>query len=95
MKSGRKLDTLVAEKIFNLKVDHDTFNEITHEEYYYPVEEYSTDISAAWTVVEKLKDNFKMHYIDNRYWVSINENIEEAETAAHAICLAALKAVGA
>lgn len=44
--------------------------------------EYTTDIAAAWEVVEKDKDEF--HF----------KHSAEADTPALAVCLAALKAVG-
>ncbi len=63
---------------------------------------YSTDISAAWEVVEKLKDNPDFADITITYpWcVALNYNFEtgwikgEADTAPLAICRAALKALG-
>jgi len=79
---------------------------------------YSTDISAAWEVVEKIKfmqpnwdafglkpDHMQMFTIEytgmswRAGWATINLDgnmtIEaESENAPHAICLAALKAVG-
>lgn len=48
------------------------------------VPHYSTDISAAWEVVEKLNKQYSFH---------LNTK-GSADTAPHAICLAALKAVG-
>lgn len=73
-----------------------------------PIPNYSTDVAAAWEVVEKFKskkiefalirdvsiwqasfqwnDSFPYHW-DCIEWV-------DGETAPHAICLAALKAVG-
>lgn len=74
------------------------------------IPEYSTDISAAWLVVEKIKNigtrGFQMNYEKNIWWVGCvnhGDNGErelyshqhgEAETLPLAICLAALKAVG-
>ncbi len=67
---------------------------------------FSTDIAAAWEVVEKLLGRFQFTlnsledglgwYAEFGAW---NEKIyqaydENAETVPHAICLAALKAVG-
>lgn len=65
-----------------------------------PVPSYSTDIAAAWKVVEKLREkdmDLQLHsfrtcvraYFDDLEW----SEYEEANTAAHAICLAVLKAV--
>ena len=68
---------------------------------------YSTDIAAAWEVVEKLRATGEFCCIDVRH--PIHEPIECAfykvasdhkpligvgDTAPHAICLAALKAIG-
>lgn len=70
---------------------------------------YSTDIAAAWEVVEKItlgKERFSYECL----WRDPNDGkwafgsfdrdgsffpMEKADTAPHAICLAALKAVGA
>jgi hypothetical protein len=67
---------------------------------------FSTSISAAWEVVEKLgeTDSWELHYVpspvDRERWqvailhfASGEEYLVEADTAPHAICLAALKAV--
>lgn len=64
---------------------------------------YSTSIEAAWEVVDKLGGNmFQLHY-DTRYgtegvkgWSVILDGsvmCQFVDTAPHAICLAALKAV--
>lgn len=66
---------------------------------------YSTDIRAAWQVVEKLErepNGFAMTLESDgttrwwgvRFWQADTFYDGEAETAPHAICLAALKAVG-
>lgn len=68
----------------------------------------STDIAAAWTVVDKIKCNegndgtFKLQYFNEKwicYWdhedfLSSFEDYPQSTSAPHAICLAALKAVG-
>lgn len=65
----------------------------------------STDIAAAWEVVEKLQDRFRtvvtafekygfgchMKAWDSRIEIDVQS---EADSAPHAICLAALRAVG-
>ena len=72
------------------------------------VKDYSGDISAAWEVVEKVTPthpNFVLVYwVDSKaaYWqAGFDCEFEESwtyeatsETAPHAICLAALRAVG-
>jgi hypothetical protein len=64
---------------------------------------YSTDIAAAWLVVEKLRGAWDISS-GATSWVahlSVSEGpwsdrhaAAEAEAAPHAICLAALKAIG-
>ena len=116
MNAGRDLDALVAEQVFGCKIKHDTgFNFVQqkrlptmycqsagHEHVNFPM--YSTSISAAWEVVEKLmprdivlafNQTAKKWYL--RYG-DCHRNIKTdgplANTAPLAICLAALKAVG-
>lgn len=71
----------------------------------YGVKDYSTDISAAWEVVEKVRPSFSEIWIGrsdtemSAHWKcsiqKMDSNYEAtADTAPHAICLAALKAVG-
>lgn len=63
---------------------------------------YSTDISAAWEVVEKLLANRQDFTIDSfmrlgkvTHSVRFDDsNLTYGDSAPHAICLAALKAVG-
>ena len=67
---------------------------------------YSTDMAAAWEVVEKLKFDrgtfwFRLEYDNNEIWDATFQEVSgrkecfvgTAATAPHAICLAALKAV--
>jgi len=92
MKPGRELDTLVAEKVMGL--NHDKLDG-------YPAY-YSTDIAAAWEVVEKLiPDCFlTLQWIEG-WEVSHFEpgpygghmHLAHGDSAPHAICLAALKAL--
>lgn len=70
------------------------------------LKDYSTDISAAWEVAKKLANmlgvhgEFQIRYVSfNGEWHVDTESSGlivhvAAETAPHAICLAALKAVG-
>lgn len=84
MKSGRELDALVAEKVFGMHRhpgcdldDHlraECYGTGT-EEGYGPVVDYSTDIAAAWQVVEKLRSdglgiilNDTMGQYRGRFW---------------------------
>lgn len=126
MKPGRELDALVAEKVMGLQVKHlppqeglTRHEEFTRQclnfEYQRDIPHYSTDIAAAWMVVEKL------HALGFSYCIEQTENSEKptvwlvkrgvqeeftvardnaemisesSEGLPHAICLAALKAVG-
>lgn len=66
-----------------------------------PVPRYSTDIRAAWEVVEHLKKDADNHMVEvywdvDTWYCSIHHHskgtiTEWRETAPHAICLAALK----
>jgi hypothetical protein len=64
------------------------------------IPEYSTEIAAAWDVVERLKHlepEMRWHDENHGWYLNFSkkdlEGIPYAETAPHAICLAALKAV--
>lgn len=109
----RKIDALVAEHVmgFNDKVyqasrslskTHTVMSQLT-------IPHYSTDISAAWEVVEKLFDGgfdteIQVYLTDENkrlHRVVLNESkrqenafCEFAESAQQAICLAALRAKG-
>ena len=99
MNPGRELDALVAEKVFGETI-------FKHKADWEPPE-YSTDISAAWEVVNKLSGGFYFS-IDgqwrsqltgkiswrSRFKPSLDAPYISGDTAPHAICLAALKAVG-
>jgi hypothetical protein len=67
--------------------------------------QYSTDISAAWEVVEELKGDywFSFYYTVEGKWETMfnahfprqNPSFDaESDLASHSVCLAALKAVG-
>lgn len=67
---------------------------------------YSSDIAAAWTVVEKMLDRFQVGitFYDGRYECEINDLRDDkyypeiyghSKSAPHAICLAALRALKA
>lgn len=66
-----------------------------------PPPHYSTDIAAAWEVVEKLnpkEDEFRLVNFRGQGWECtfrfFRGDREEGETVPHSICLAALKAIG-
>lgn len=121
---GRELDALVAEKVMGWTGVHLVHGGTGTSSYYvgrtprgvFVVRPYSTDIAAAWQVIEAMRQR--------NYYAEISEHISDPErqcamfasraghydsyercwenehqvctaTAPHAICLAALKAVGA
>lgn len=72
------------------------------------VPEYSTDIAAAWDITEKMRHikckqdkfaTFTVMQTEEGYWAGytwheVSYDDASGHTAPHAICLAALKAVG-
>ncbi len=108
MKPGRELDALIAEKVMKLRVEPCRSimepmvlaNATGHFESYIP--HYSTSIADAWSVVEKLiAEGGDVELIcrdegDPRRWweCHLRDFSIEKETVPHAICLAALKAMG-
>lgn len=108
MNPGRELDALVAEKVLGYRLVGDGQMEIPPTRGLRPIPSYSEDVAAAWEVVEKLKElapptaNPEIEITAWRGHVRVDllgfgydfPVIEEmADTAPHAICLAALKAV--
>jgi hypothetical protein len=101
MTPGPKLDALVAEKVMGLVIPSRPG---------WGPKPYSTDIAAAWEVVEKfghfhIQTVFGDGSVDSfgemiRVRLTTEATLQGrtmesiAETAPHAICLAALKAVG-
>ena len=113
MKAGRELDALVAEKVMGMRPGTEDCWVDPASSYggQLPLAHYSTDIAAAWAVVENIKslhpdDREELTFAMNYYpedkiwrfgWESYGEFGQfsgDAETAPHAICLAALAAVG-
>ncbi len=115
LKPGRELDALVAEKVMGEKPpegshyegggDWTTFRWIQDwacETRHWPPQ-YSTNISAAWEVVEKFTEAFADLdlTVEKGVWECVFDTREivprhflaGADTAPHAICLAALAAV--
>jgi len=101
MEPGRKLDWEVRYYVFGIKTDaFDGNGELwTHE--MKPAPHYSTDISAAWEVVEKMNgERLKVEIIvaGSMTFCTISDSSyaianAEAITASEAICKAALLAV--
>ena len=112
VKPGRELDALVAEKVMGCKVyveangnprcdcpGANATGPRPHASYglYASLKRYSTDIAAAWEVVEKMReDGFLVAlYRSAGAWIAdTNPGYGKSDTAPHAICLAALRAVG-
>lgn len=117
MEAGRKLDALIAKHVFDksssVKDDTSTMTCDVCGKVYHSYEDelsyYSTDIVAAWMVVEKIKESsFSLYRLDDSHWeceVDSNDGsflltspsvnvFATGNTAPHAICLAALKARG-
>lgn len=132
MSPGRELDALIAEKVMGLNVIEEWVFEtrsaacpdgnygclvMHYEQVPIKPKSYSTAISAAWEVVEKLSSgdlsgygnrpielclkNYTKHPVWCEFWLTDDNAgddesvwIAQGETAPHAICLAALKAVG-
>lgn len=114
MRSGRELDALVAEKLFNLSLrDRLTGEEkpvtatqvLSHFSNISAIPPFSTDIAAAWQVLEKVVSRSRLFDADvstadgGETWscsFTCDKTVRAfGETAAHAICLAALKTVEA
>jgi hypothetical protein len=108
LKPGRELDQFVAEKVMGWKIlSHWEPNVPKHLldenqcEVIPPLFKfYSTDINAAWQIVDYLKDwHFslkRMSFYEKWHWEAYFKARPTVigETAPHAICLAALMAIG-
>lgn len=108
--AGRELDALIAEKVMGLKVDYEFegFGGLRvpslvdkYDEWGY-LPDYSTDISAAWQVVEKFYSMKLDKYSNGQEWrcylvgVRDGKNADAtgvADTAPLAVCRAALLVV--
>lgn len=103
MKPGRELDALVAEKVMGLPKPYETrpggdwvYNV---QDSFVPVrtlKRYSTDISAAWEVVEKMDaDSFDLKIIKSGQYneVTIGDKTVVRVNILEAICKAALLVV--
>jgi hypothetical protein len=116
-----RLDALIAEKIFNKTVEYVGTGKMittTHpvgspwilgeNKYGYMIPYYSTDVKAAWEILEHLRPDFhfsidtvpegyQVQFVVKGNKISIGSYhycTVRAETAPLAICLAALKALG-
>ena len=106
LQPGPELDRLVAEKVMGWKKwsttgDHLWTAADSRVRSLRPEDAWafnpSTNIAHAWEVVEKLIDKDPNIGIDcdGNWACSLWNHVARADTAPHAICLAALKAVGA
>lgn len=107
LKPGRELDGLIAEKVMGcFSLDRDEYatwscdcnltSDLWHCGESGSLKSYSTDIAAAWEVVEKLRDdNFAIEEHGTHWKARFGTEWAGAETAQHAICLAALRACNA
>lgn len=104
--AGRELDAEVAEKVMGL--DRKPWTDEDDVMHFPPTELFSTDISAAWQVVEKMREHTKQCVLveastnPEEYLCTVGRHYRgqwfkshqsKADTAPLAICLAALKAV--
>ena len=107
MEAGRELDALVAEKVMGVKPEQ-VYCDISGRNIsrYFDLEDrmriesYSTDIGAAWQVLERVAESWLPCVMHNGMtWIAEFESLIEfhtayADTAPLAICRAALMAVG-
>lgn len=104
--ASRELDALIAEKVFGAPAPRDA-NAFTEAGYWTAEDKqfvhcrhYSTDIAAAWEVVEKLKGQSCVlkYREDTQGWecsfiVGGKRYTSMRSIITHAICVAALRAV--
>lgn len=101
MEPGRELDALIEQHVFGKRVEwiQDEVTDpypIVPAEYGYIVENYSSDISAAWEVVEKRNRWFSLQWNGLEYVCEIGIDAPckiGAKSAPEAICKAALLAI--
>ncbi len=103
MNAGRELDALIAEKVMGRAFDAEFHRECAEDNLETELRNYSTDIAAAWEVVEKLRSEGCRYSItdcphEKRPTVQLTLKTGAAcgayaPTVPHAICLAALKAL--
>jgi hypothetical protein len=99
MKAGRELDALVAEMVVNLPKELISINgPIAYQGHQVrEIELYSTDICAAWEVVEKMVEkvcDMSLERAGLNWHATFAAVTATASTPEMAICLAALKFIG-
>lgn len=101
MKPGRKFDKLIAIKLMGFSMTDDGNWGLKEDGRTEPVFEYSTDIAAAWEVVERLLEKgiathikcFLDTFSVECHELDVSTGIVTANTAPEAIVKAALLAV--
>lgn len=109
MKASHELDLMVAEKVMGWKRSFDDgWNTPAEGWVGFVGARFSTDISAAWKVVEKMLENHRYgmqlfnvgtkawsckFFSGGKEWWNCDDGMCYDHSAAHAICLAALRAV--
>ena len=100
MQAGRELDALVSEKVMGIKWPG-VFWDGDPDSHFFNRRAYSTDIAAAWQVVEKLKERGFGFWLtasgdcwfeDSNGW-RITSKADGSNSVPLAICRAALEAV--
>lgn len=95
MEAGRDLDALIGEKLFGRKSDYFKYawgTCLCFEDNRSDVPHYSTDIKAAWEVIDNFRDdNFSIQENGTHWKVYFGTQWAGSESAPHAICLAALR----
>jgi hypothetical protein len=68
MPAGEEMDRLIAEKVFGDQFDGDT---ITDGKRCWPIPDYSTNVAAAWQVIDRIYRRFCGHISIERFaWLS-------------------------
>lgn len=119
LEAGPELDALVAEKVMGWKWERNATGTVSHlmpphyvpklGDELFPHPKFSTDIAAAWEVVEKLSQHFHLKlnspFVTGQPWFAgftesgvtgwngVPDFTAKGDTAPLAICRAALKAV--
>ena len=105
LQAGRRLDVIIAREVFGYQVvniDDEPYIE-TEKLEYASVPEYSTDVSAAWEVIQKMVEakvlmnisygtkTWNVNFSTQKQYRKLVYDSSTAETITLAICRAALK----
>ncbi len=88
MKAGRTMDALIAMEIFEVDRNTPGFSGL-----YSWVKDYSTQISAAWEIIEKFDNHCLLNNVHGVWEVYLSNKEGKSKSAPLAICRAALLAV--